>query len=105
MKYNKDDQQIINGWVTSVGAPYLVDTELVEYKSGQLLEIAKSDEDSLLAWDEWQWLQMMMGMEISLEMSIRIVGMLYENDIETLELSTDNSKEYEKQMNAQRRMI
>ena len=105
MKYNKEDQQIINDWVTSVGAPYLVDTELVEYKNGQLLEIAKSDEDSLLAWDEWQWLQIMMGMEISLEMSIRVVGMLYENDIETLELSTDNSKEYEKQMNAQGRMI
>lgn len=105
MKYSKEDQQIINDWVTSVGAPYLVDTELVEYKGGQLLDIAKSDEDSLLAWDEWQWLQIMMGMEISLEMSIRIVDMLYENDIEVLELSTDNSKEYEKQMNTQGRML
>ena len=50
-------------------------------------------------------MQIMMGMEISLEMSIRIVDMLYENDIETLDLSTDNSKAYEKQMNEQGRML
>lgn len=81
MKYNSDEQKIINKWLTSVGAPYLVDEDFFEYKDGQLLEIAKAKEDSLLTWDEWQHLQTMMDMEIPLKMSIRFVGILWENDI------------------------
>lgn len=95
MKYNSDEQKIINEWLTSVGAPYLVDEEFFEYKDGQLLEIAKAKEDSLLTWDEWQHLQTMMDIEIPLKMSIRFVGILWENDIEVLEMNTDKSKEYE----------
>lgn len=99
MKYNSDEQKIINEWLTSVGAPYLVDEEFFEYKDGQLLEIAKAKEDSLLTWDEWQHLQTMMDMEIPLKMSIRFVGILWENDIEVLEMNTDKSKEYEDKWN------
>ena len=69
--------------------------EFFEYSDGQLLEIAKSGVDSLLTWDEWQNLQTMMDMEIPLKMSIRFVGILWENDIEVLEMNTDKSKEYE----------
>lgn len=91
MKYNSEDQRVINKWLTSVGAKHLVD--------GQLLEIAKSGVDSLLTWDEWQHLQTMMDMEIPLKMSIRFVGILWENDIEVLEMNTDKSKEYEEKWN------
>lgn len=41
----------------------------------------------------------MMDMEIPLEMSIRFVGILYENDVEVLEMNTDKSKEYEDKWN------
>ena len=34
-------------------------------------------------------------MEIPLKTSIRFVGILWENDIEVLEMNTDKSKEYE----------
>ena len=95
VKYNDEEQQLINDWLISVGAPYLVGEEFFEYKDGQLLEIAKAKADSLLTWDEWQHLQTMMDMEIPLDMSIRFVGVLYENDIEVLELNTGKSKEYE----------
>ena len=94
MKYNSDEQKIINEWLTYVGAPYLVDEEFFEYKDGQLLEIAKAKEDSLLTWDDSQHLQTMMDMEIPLKMSIRFVGILWENNIEVLEMNTDKSKEY-----------
>ena len=93
--YNKEEQEIINDWLVSVGAPYLANEELFEYKRGQLLEIAKAKEDSLLTWDEWQHLQVMMDMEIPLKMSIRFVGILWENDVEVLEMSTDKSQKYE----------
>ena len=99
MKYNKEEQNIINNWLVSVGAPYLVDEEFFEYKDGQLLEIAKEKEDSLLTWDEWQHLQTMMDMEIPLKMSIRFVGILWENNIEVLEMSIDKSKEYKEKWN------
>ena len=99
MKYNSDEQKIINEWLTSVGAPYLVNEEFFEYKDGQLLEIAKAKEDSLLTWDEWQHLQTMMDMEIPLKRSIRFVGILWENDIEVLERNTDKSKEYKEEWN------
>lgn len=95
MKYKKKDQELINNWLIRVGAPYLVDEEFYEYKDGQLLEIAKANEDSLLTWDEWQHLQNMMGMEVPLKMAIRFTGVLYENNIDLIELSTDNSKEIE----------
>ena len=95
MKYSSEDQKVINKWLTSVGAKHLVDEEFFEYREGQLLEIAKSGVDSLLTWDEWQHLQTMMDMEIPLKMSIRFVGILWENDIEVLEMNTDKSKEYE----------
>ena len=98
MKYNQEEQNIINDWLISVGAPYLVDEEFFEYKDGQLLEIAKAKEDSLLTWDEWQHLQAMMDMEVPLNMSIKFVGILWENDIEVLEMSTDKSKEYKDEM-------
>lgn len=95
MKYKKKDQELINNWLIGVGAPYLVDEEFYEYKDGQLLEIAKAKEDSLLTWDEWQHLQNMMGMEVPLKMAILFTGVLYENSIDLIELSTDNSKEIE----------
>ena len=41
----------------------------------------------------------MMDMEIPLKMSIRFVGVLWENDIEILEMNTDKSKEYEDKWN------
>lgn len=44
-------------------------------------------------------LHYMMDMEIPLEMSIRFVGILYENDVEVLEMNTDKSKEYEDKWN------
>lgn len=98
MKYNKEQQEKINDWLQSVGAGYLKDEEFFEYKDGQLLNIAEAKEDSLLTWDEWQHVQALMGMEIPLDVSIRIVGVLWENDIEVLELKTDRSKQYYKQL-------
>lgn len=70
-----------------------------EYKDGQLLEFAKAKEGSLLTWDEWQHLQIMMDMEIPLKMAIRFVDILWENDIEVLEMNTTKSKEYEEKCN------
>lgn len=101
MKYNKEEQAKINDWLEFVGAGYLKDEaygEFFEYRDGQLLEIAEAKEDSLLTWDEWQHTQALMGMEIPLDVSIRIVGMLWENDIEVLELKTDKSEEYYKRL-------
>ena len=98
MKYNKEQQEKINNWLVSVGAPYLKDEEFFEYRDGQLLEIVEAEEDSLRTWDEWQHVQALMGMELPLDMSIRIVGMLWENDIEILELKTDDSEEYYKKL-------
>lgn len=98
MKYNKEEQLKINNWLESVGAGYLKDEEFNEYKDGQLLEIAEVREDSLRTWDEWQHVQAIMGMEIPLDVSIRFVGVLWENDIEVLELETDRSKEYYKKL-------
>ena len=88
MKYSEKEQKIINDWLTSVGAPYLKSKDLAEYKNGQLLEIAEAKEDSLLTWDEWQHLQVIMDMEIPLKMAIRFTGILYENDIDALQLKT-----------------
>ena len=93
--YSKEEQEVINDWLASVGASYLENEDFFEYRRGQLLEIANAKEDSLLTWDEWQHLQVMMDMEIPLKMSIRFVGILYENDVEVLEMSTDKSKKYE----------
>ena len=98
MKYNEKEKAKINNWLDSVGAGYLKDKEFFEYKDGQLLEIAEAGEDSLLTWDEWQHVQAMMGMEIPLDMSIRFVGILWENDIGVLELKTDNSEQYYKKL-------
>lgn len=75
-----------------------------EYKDGQLLEFAKAKEGSLLTWDEWQHLQTMMDMEIPLKLAIRFVDILWENDIEVLEMNTTKvksmkSKEYEEKCN------
>jgi hypothetical protein len=98
MKYNKEQQEKINNWLVSVGAGYAKDEEFFEYRDGQLLEIAEAKEDSLMTWDEWQHVQALMGMEIPLDMSIRIVGMLWENDIEILELKTDDSEQYYKKL-------
>lgn len=52
--------------------------KIFEYKDGQLLEFAKAKEGSLLTWDEWQHLQIMMDMEIPLKMAIRFVDILWE---------------------------
>lgn len=98
MKYNKEQQEKINSWLKSVGAGYLQDEEFFEYRDGQLLEIAEANEDSLVTWDEWQHVQAMMNTEIPLDMSIRIVCMLWENDIEVLELKTDCSEAYYKKL-------
>lgn len=98
MKYNKEQQTKINNWLVSVGAPYLQDEEFFEYRDGQLLEIVEANEDSLRTWDEWQHVQALMGAEIPLDMSINFVGMLWENDIEILELKTDDSEEYYKKL-------
>lgn len=98
MRYNKEEQTKINNWLESVGAGYAKDREFFEYKDGQLLEIVEAKEDSLLTWDEWQHLQALMGMEIPLNMSIRFVGMLWENEIEILELKTEDSEEYYKKL-------
>lgn len=97
-KYNDKQQQKINDWLESVGAPYLQNEEFFEYKDGQLLEIAEANEDSLRTWDEWQHVQALMGMEIPLYTSIRFVGMLWENDIEILELKNDRSTKYYKKI-------
>lgn len=95
-KYSKEDQEIIDGWFRSVGASYLIGEEFREYRHGQLLEIAKAGEDSLLTWDEWQHVQALIGMEMPLNMSIKVVAALWENDIEVLELKTDKSESYYK---------
>lgn len=98
MKYNKEEQAIINNWLKSVGAGYMKDKEFFEYKDGQLLEIAKAKEDSLFTWDDWQHAQALMGMELSLQMGIRIAGMLWENNIEIKELETEDSQQYYKKL-------
>lgn len=98
MKYNKEQQKKINNWLESVGAGYAKDKEFFEYKDGQLLEIVEANEDSLRTWDEWQHVQAVMGMEIPLDMSIRFVGMLWENDIDILELKTEDSEQYYKKL-------
>ena len=98
MKYNKEERMKINNWLKSVGAEHMLDKEFFEYKDGQLLEIANAKEDSLFTWDEWQHTQALMGMEIPLDISIRIVGMLWENDIEIRELKTDESDRYYKKL-------
>lgn len=98
MKYNKEQQRKINNWLESVGAGYAKDEEFFEYKDGQLLEIVEANEDSLRTWDEWQHVQAVMGMEIPLDMSIRFVGMLWENDIDILELKTEDSEQYYKKL-------
>lgn len=99
MKYNNDELKIINEWLTSLAVQHLVDEDFFEYKDGQLLEFAKAKEGSLLTWDEWQHLQIMMDMEIPLKMAIRFVDILWENDIEVLEMNTTKSKEYEEKCN------
>lgn len=53
----------------------------------------------MLTWDEWQHLQIMMDMEIPLKMSIGFAGVLWENNIEVLEMNTEKSKEYEHKWN------
>lgn len=98
MKYNNEEQLKINNWLESVGAGYLKDVEFFEYKDGQLLEIAEANEDSLRTWDEWQHVQALMGMEIPLYTSIRFVGVLWENDIEVLELKTEANQRYYKKL-------
>lgn len=98
MKYNKEEQLIINNWLDSVGASYMKTKEFVEYKDGQLLEIAKAKKDSIFTWDDWQHAQALMGMELSLEIGIRIAGMLWENNIEIQELETEKSKQYYKEI-------
>lgn len=102
MKYNKEEQEIINNWLDSVGASY-IKTKMktkafVEYKDGQLLEIAKAKKDSIFTWDNWQHAQALMGMELSLEIGIRIAGILWENNIDIQELETETSKQYYKEM-------
>lgn len=104
MKYNNDELKIINEWLTSLAVQHLVDEDFFEYKDGQLLEFAKAKEGSLLTWDEWQHLQTMMDMEIPLKLAIRFVDILWENDIEVLEMNTTKvksmkSKEYEEKCN------
>ena len=98
MKYNKEEQEIINNWLDSIGASYMKNKAVVEYKDGQLLEIAKAKEDSIFTWDDWQHAQALMGMELSLEIGIRIAGILWENNIEIQELETEKSKQYYKEM-------
>ena len=98
MKYNKEEEMKINNWLKSDGAEDLVNEEFFEYKGGQLLEIAEAKEDSVFTWDEWQHVQALMGMEIPLDVSIKIVSMLHENDIEVRELKTEESEKYYKML-------
>ena len=86
MKYNNDELKIINEWLTSLAVQHLVDEDFFEYKDGQLLEFAKAKEGSLLTWDEWQHLQIMMDMEIPLKMAIRFVDILWENDLSLIHI-------------------
>ena len=99
MKYNAEEQKKINDWLVSVGVPYLKDEEFYEFKNGQLLEIVEAQEDSIVTWDEWQHLQNMMGIEIPLNVANRFVRVLWENDIEVLELATDRSVQCYKERN------
>lgn len=94
--YSSKEQGTIDRWLRSVGGPYLVGEDFLEFRHGQLLEIAKAGEDSLLTWDEWQHMQALIGMELPLSVSIKLVGALWENDIAVLELKTEQSELYYK---------
>lgn len=99
INYTVEQKNKINKWLKRVGAPYLKTDDLYEYKEGQLLDIAERNEDSLITWDEWQHIQILMGMEISLDIAIKFTGVLWENDIEILELKTDESEKFYKELN------
>lgn len=94
---NKDLIERGNKWLRSLGHLDNDVEHFREYKSGQLETAINSKMDSLLDWDEWQHLQACIGVEISMELAAKITGMLWENDIEVMELETSLSKEYYKQ--------
>lgn len=86
--------EVGNKWLRSLG--HLDDDieNFREYANGQLELAINSKMDSLLDWDEWQHLQVCMDTELSMELAAKITNMLWENDIEVLELETEKSREY-----------
>lgn len=93
--YTDEQKAKINSWIKRCGDLDSNFDDFREYKPGQLLEAAEKI-DSLIDWDEWQNLQACMGMELSLEMASAIGGMLWKNNIEVLELKTEESEAYYK---------
>lgn len=93
-QYTKEECEKIHDWYTKAcDAPDFGDpNDWIEYKHGQLLE-GVGRIDSLYDWDRWQHLQNMMGMVLSLDMASKIGTMLWENDVEILEMETEKSKE------------
>lgn len=101
--YTVRQKEKINEWLKCVGASYLRADDFWEYKEGQLLEIAERNEDDLNTWDEWQHIQVLMRMKTSLDMAIRFIGVLWENDIEIKELKTDESEKFYKELKKENR--
>ena len=92
-RYTKEEIDKINSWIRSCGSASEKASDVMEYKHGQLLEITKK-KGSLLDWDEWQHLQICIDKELPFETAMLINNMLWENDIEILELNTEKSKAY-----------
>ncbi len=82
---NDEEKKLLKEWLIKIGMPDENPEDLLEYKEGQLLEAAKRL-DSISDWDDWQELQTMLEQELSLDLSLKISNLLYENDIEVREL-------------------
>lgn len=83
-----------NAWLRSLGH---LDNDIEnfnEYASGQIEFAINSGIDSLRDWDEWQHLQACMGVELSMKLATQITSMLWENEIEVMELETEKSNQY-----------
>lgn len=106
MKYTKEEQIEINNHLKSLGTESRC-ADIYEYKEGQLLEFVRNKKcnDSMLTWDEWHWLQVLLEKEISLELAVKIIGMLWENEVEVLELKNDASRKYEEEFKQRREVL
>lgn len=87
-------------WLRYVGIQDSDGSNIREYKEGQLIR-ATEVLDSIFDYDRWQYLQILMGKEVSLEDALLYINILYENDIEIAELSNERSKKYLEQIKAE----
>lgn len=89
MSYTQAQKEKILRWLQGAGRPQDTIEDVAfysEFVPGQLLQAAMEN-ISLMDWDAWQHLQNETNEEFTFQQAMAVVSLLWQNEIEILELS------------------